>query len=112
MSPAYTGLPSETCVPLSICSTSMLMKIPSNPSGLQAAGDNLFTATANSGAAAVGNPGSAGRGLISQGFLESSNVNVGTEMISLIVTQRAFEASSKVVSASDEMMGMANALRR
>lgn len=83
-----------------------------NPSGLQAAGDNLFLASANSGAAAVGTPGSAGRGLLSQGFLEASNVNVGTEMISLIVTQRAFEASSKVVSASDDMMGMANALRR
>lgn len=83
-----------------------------NPSGLQAAGDNLFVASVNSGAADVGAPGAAGRGLISQGFLEASNVNVGTEMISLIVTQRAFEASSKVVSASDEMMGMANGLRR
>lgn len=83
-----------------------------NPSGLQAAGDNLFTATANSGAADLGAPGTGSRGALAQGFLESSNVNVGTEMISLIVTQRAFEASSKVVSASDEMMGMANGLRR
>ena len=83
-----------------------------NPSGLQPVGDNLFISSANSGAASVGAPGSGGRGMLSQGFLESSNVNVGTEMISLIVTQRAFEASSKVVSASDEMMGMANALRR
>ena len=83
-----------------------------NPSGLQASGDNLFVATANSGAADLGAPGSAGHGQLSAGFLESSNVNVGTEMISLIVTQRAFEASSKVVSASDEMMGMANGLRR
>lgn len=83
-----------------------------NPSGLQPVGDNLFISSANSGAVSVGTPGSGGRGLLSQGFLESSNVNVGTEMISLIVTQRAFEASSKVVSASDEMMGMANALRR
>lgn len=83
-----------------------------NPSGLQPVGDNLFVSSANSGAVSVGTPGSGGRGLLSQGFLESSNVNVGTEMISLIVTQRAFEASSKVVSASDEMMGMANALRR
>ena len=83
-----------------------------NPSGLQAAGENLFVATANSGAADLGAPGSGSRGQLSQGFLEASNVNVGTEMISLIVTQRAFEASSKVVSASDEMMGMANGLRR
>jgi flagellar basal-body rod protein FlgG len=83
-----------------------------NPAGLSAEGDNLFTATANSGAAGVGAPGTGGRGVLSQGFLEASNVDVGTEMISLIVTQRAFEASSKVVSASDEMMGMANGLRR
>jgi len=83
-----------------------------NPSGLQAAGENLLVATANSGAADLGAPGSGSRGQLSQGFLEASNVNVGTEMISLIVTQRAFEASSKVVSASDEMMGMANGLRR
>lgn len=83
-----------------------------NPSGLQAAGDTLFVATANSGAADAGQPGTGSRGQLSGGFLESSNVNVGTEMISLIITQRAFEASSKVVSASDEMMGMANGLRR
>jgi len=83
-----------------------------NPSGLLPAGDNLFTATANSGAADAGSPGTGSRGQLTQGVLESSNVNVGTEMISLIITQRAFEASSKVVSASDEMMGMANGLRR
>lgn len=83
-----------------------------NPAGLQAEGGNLFIATANSGRANVGAPGSGGRGPLSQGVLESSNVNVGNEMISLIVTQRAFEASSKVISASDEMMGMANGLRR
>ena len=83
-----------------------------NPSGLQAVGDSEFTASANSGAADVGVPGTGSRGQLSQGVLESSNVNVGQEMISLIVTQRAFEASSRVVTASDEMMGMANGLRR
>ena len=83
-----------------------------NPSGLLPVGDNMFALSANSGPADVKTPGTNGHGMLSQGFLESSNVNVGTEMISLIVTQRAFEASSKVVSASDEMMGMANALRR
>lgn len=83
-----------------------------NPSGMLAVGGNLFTATANSGAANLGAPGAGDRGLVSQGYLEASNVNVGTEMISLITTQRAFEASSKVVMASDEMMGMANGLRR
>ena len=83
-----------------------------NPGGLTALGDSLFGATANSGAAAVGTPGTGGRGALTQGVLEASNVNVGTEMISLITTQRAFEAASKVVSASDEMMGVANGLRR
>lgn len=83
-----------------------------NPAGLLPTGDNLFASTANSGAAQAGAPGTAGRGPLSQGVLEGSNVNVGTEMISLITTQRAFEASSKVVMASDEMMGMANGLRR
>jgi flagellar basal-body rod protein FlgG len=83
-----------------------------NPSGLQAAGVSVFTASTNSGAPGRGAPGTGNRGGLSQGVLEASNVNVGQEMISLIVTQRAFEASSKVVSASDEMMGMANGLRR
>lgn len=83
-----------------------------NPGGLRAVGDNLFTTTVSSGAPRVGAPGSADRGTLAQGVLEGSNVNVGTEMISLITTQRAFEAASKVVTASDEMMGMANGLRR
>jgi flagellar basal-body rod protein FlgG len=83
-----------------------------NPAGLQAVGDNLFAASANSGKADLGVPGTGVRGGLSQGVLEASNVNVGTEMISLITTQRAFEAASRVVTASDEMMGMANALRR
>ncbi|HMM48011.1 MAG TPA: flagellar basal-body rod protein FlgG [Miltoncostaeaceae bacterium] len=83
-----------------------------NPAGLQAIGDNQFAASANSGAAQVGAPGTNGRGALVQGVIEASNVNVGTEMISLITTQRAFEAASRVVTASDEMMGMANGLRR
>ncbi len=83
-----------------------------NPAGLRSAGNNIFEATANSGRADLGAPATGNRGAVAQGFLEGSNVNVGTEMISLIVTQRAFEASSKVVTASDEMMGMANGLRR
>lgn len=83
-----------------------------NPGGLRATGDNLFSASVNSGAPRVGAPGTGDRGTLAQGVIEGSNVNVGTEMISLITTQRAFEAASKVVSASDEMMGMANGLRR
>jgi flagellar basal-body rod protein FlgG len=83
-----------------------------NPSGLMAVGDNLFVATVASGRADAGAPGTGGRGGLTAGALESSNVEVGAEMIALIMTQRAFEAASKVVSASDDMMGMANGLRR
>jgi len=82
-----------------------------NPAGLQAVGGSMFVATPNSGAAQVGAPGSGERGLIRQGTLEGSNVNVGTEMIALITTQRAFEAAGRAVSAADEMMGIANGLR-
>ena len=83
-----------------------------NPAGLRALGDSQFAATANSGAAVLGAPGAGGRGALVQGALEASNVEVGAEMIALITTQRAFEAASKVVAAGDEMMGIANGLRR
>ncbi len=83
-----------------------------NPAGLAAAGDSLYTATVNSGTAQLGAPGSEARGTLMQGKLEGSNVQIATEMIDMIFAQRAFEAASKVVSASDEMLGMANGLRR
>jgi len=83
-----------------------------NPGGLQAVGNNLFVATANSGAPQAGAGGSGGRGTVVQGVLEGSNVQLATEMVSMVTTQRAFEASSRVVSATDEMWGMANGMRR
>jgi flagellar basal-body rod protein FlgG len=83
-----------------------------NPAGLVAQGGNLFTASANSGAAQLGTPATGGRGALTQGYLESSNVEIGTEMIAMVTTQRSFEAASKVVSAADEMWGMANGMRR
>jgi flagellar basal-body rod protein FlgG len=66
----------------------------------------------NSGAAQVGAPGTGGRGGLVQGHLESSNVDIAVEMVDMIFAQRAFEASSKVVQASDEMLGLANGMRR
>lgn len=84
----------------------------SNPRGLQPIGGNLFLSTANSGAAAPGNPGTGGRGTLSAGYIEGSNVQIATEMVTMITTQRAFEAAARVVSASDEMWGIANGLRR
>ena len=84
----------------------------SNPPGLRALGGNLFEPTANSGTPQTGAPGTGNRGTVVQGVLEGSNVQLANEMISMVTTQRAFEASSKVVSATDEMWGMANGMRR
>ena len=83
-----------------------------NSSGLNAIGKNLFKETAASGAPITGNPGQSGVGTILQGYLEGSNVNIMQEMINLIVGQRAYEVNSKAVQAADEMLQMANNLRR
>lgn len=83
-----------------------------NPGGLLALGKNLFTPTASSGEPLVTNPGSEGLGTIAQGYIEMSNVNIVEEMVNLIISQRAYEISSKAVQSSDEMLQMANNLRR
>ena len=75
-----------------------------NEGGLQAQGDNLFTATTSSGSAQAGVPGSTGYGTIQQGFLETANVNPVEEITALITAQRAYEMNSKVVTAADDMM--------
>jgi flagellar basal-body rod protein FlgG len=75
-----------------------------NEAGLESVGNNLFRQTAASGEPMSGPPGEEGRGTLRQGYLESSNVQVVTEMIDLISSQRAYEVNSKVVSAADEMM--------
>jgi flagellar basal-body rod protein FlgG len=75
-----------------------------NDAGLEANGGNLFMQTAASGAAQTGAPGSVGYGSIMQGFVETSNVNVVSEMTNLITAQRAYEMNSRVISASDEML--------
>jgi flagellar basal-body rod protein FlgG len=82
-----------------------------NEGGLQAIGDNLFIETEASGSAIVATPGSAGFGTVQQGFLETSNVNVVAEITDLIRAQRAYEMNSKVIQASDEMMGTLTQLR-
>ncbi|HDH01172.1 MAG TPA: flagellar basal-body rod protein FlgG, partial [Nitrospirae bacterium] len=83
-----------------------------NPGGLKALGKNLFSTTGSSGEAATGNPGSEGLGTINQGFLEMSNVNVVEEMVNMIVSQRAYELNSKVIQSTDEMLQLANNLKR
>jgi len=79
-----------------------------NPAGLQALGDNFLAETAASGAAELGVAGEGGRGQIRQGMLEGSNVNIVEELVAMIEAQRAYEISSKMVSAVDEMLRNAN----
>ncbi|MBU3633126.1 flagellar basal-body rod protein FlgG [Polynucleobacter sp. AP-Feld-500C-C5] len=75
-----------------------------NPAGLSAKGENLYTETAASGAPNTVNPGSNGAGVLAQGFVETSNVNVVEEMVNMIQTQRAYEINSKAISTSDQML--------
>ena len=85
----------------------------SNPAGLDSRlGRNLLLETDASGAPTIGQPGEEGVGFLEQGFLENSNVQVVEEIIQLIIAQRAYEASSKVVQTSDEMLQTANNIRR
>jgi flagellar basal-body rod protein FlgG len=83
-----------------------------NPAGLRSLGKNLFVPTEASGDEIVGTPGENGFGTIAQGFLEMSNVSVVDEMVSMITAQRAYETNSKVIQTSDEMLQMANNLKR
>lgn len=75
-----------------------------NPAGLEPRGQNLFTETAASGEPNVGQPGSEGLGPVLQGYLESSNVNVVQELVTMIQTQRAYELNSKAIQTSDQML--------
>lgn len=75
-----------------------------NATGLQAKGENLYVETDASGGANQTAPGQNGAGTLSQGYVESSNVNVVEELVNMIQTQRAYEINSKVVKTSDEML--------
>ncbi len=83
-----------------------------NPAGLDSIGKNLFLPTAASGDPVTGSPSENGLGRLNQGFLEQSNVNIVEEMINLIVSQRAYESSSRVVRSADEMYEQVNNLTR
>jgi flagellar basal-body rod protein FlgG len=82
-----------------------------NDAGLSAQGDNLFLQTAASGAPVAGNPATTGFGTVMQGFIETSNVNVVTEITNLITAQRAYEMNSQVITASDNMLSTLTQLR-
>ncbi len=79
-----------------------------NPAGLMAKGENLFIETAASGPAQSGTPGLSGLGVVSQGSLESSNVNVVEELVTMIETQRAYEMNAKAIATTDQMLGYLN----
>jgi len=83
-----------------------------NLAGLNAIGGNLYQQTDASGAGVSGTPGLNGFGTIVQGYVELSNVNVMTEMVNLIIGQRAYEANSKVMQAGDQMLQMANNVKQ
>ncbi len=83
-----------------------------NPSGLKSIGKNLYLPTDASGDEITGTPGEEGFGTITQGFLEMSNVSVVEEMVNMIIAQRAYEINSKAIQAADDMLQMANNLRR
>jgi len=75
-----------------------------NESGLEAIGDNLFLETQSSNGPVAGTPGSIGFGTILQGYLETSNVNVVSEVTDLVRAQRAYEMNSKIIQTSDQML--------
>jgi flagellar basal-body rod protein FlgG len=83
-----------------------------NLTGLKSIGKSLFQETDASGAAISGTPGQSGFGTLLQGYLEMSNVSVMQEMINLIVGQRAYEVNTKAIQAADEMLQMANNVKR
>ncbi|MBN1983830.1 MAG: flagellar basal-body rod protein FlgG [Chitinivibrionales bacterium] len=83
-----------------------------NSSGLKAIGQNLYTASDASAPAIISTPGRDGAGTVSQGYVEASNVEIVTEMVNMISAQRAYEIVSKAIQVSEDMMQIANNLRR
>ena len=83
-----------------------------NPAGLMSIGRNLYMETSVSGIPTTGTAGEGGFGTIAQGYLEMSNVSVVDEMVNMITAQRAYEINSKSIQAADEMLQIANNIKR
>jgi flagellar basal-body rod protein FlgG len=83
-----------------------------NPAGLSAIGRNLYVPSPASGNAVTGTPGTQGLGTLTAGFLELANVKVVEEMVGMITSQRAYEANSKAIQTSDDMLQISNNLKR
>ena len=75
-----------------------------NQGGLQSVGENLFVETASSGTPTPNTPGTNGVGLLSQGYVETSNVNVAEELVNMIQAQRSYEINSRAITTSDQML--------
>jgi len=83
-----------------------------NPGGLKSNGGNLFSETDASGSPIENNPGTNGTGTLAQRFIETSNVEITDELVNLIITQRAFETNSKAITTADQLLEIANNLKR
>ena len=83
-----------------------------NPGGLEKTGGSLYRSTVNSGNALVGTAGTGGRGTMSGGTVEMSNVDLAAEFTNLIVAQRGFQANSRIITASDELLQDLIAMKR
>jgi flagellar basal-body rod protein FlgG len=83
-----------------------------NQAGLSAMGKSLFVETDASGTPIVGNPGQIGVGTLQQGYLEMSNVDIVQEMVNMIIAERAYETNSKAIQAANDMLQIANNVRR
>ena len=97
-----SALTSSSATPVQIGTIQLATFV--NPGGLQSTGENLFVETASSGTPTPNTPGTNGAGLLNQGYVETSNVNVAEELVSMIQTQRAYELNSKAISTSDQML--------
>jgi len=91
-----------TTAPQSIGTITMASFV--NPAGLEPKGQNIFGETVASGQPNAGTPGQNGLGALMQGFVETSNVNVVQELVTMIQTQRAYEMNSKAIQTSDQML--------
>lgn len=83
-----------------------------NAAALRPAGANLYVADTAAGEPQVATPGQSGMGLLRQGYVESSNVQMADELVSMMLAQRAFELNSRVVQAADQLMSITNSLYR
>ncbi len=88
------------------------MALFTNPAGLARAGSNNFESTSNAGVPAVGRPSTGGRGSIGAGVLEGSNTDLAREFTNVVIAQRGFQASSRIISTADQMLeGLVNLIR-